>query len=119
MTLRLTDHRSRKDLLAAVAENVTKAGGEAVVIGLPLLHNGEDSLMTRQVRNVAARLQRRIALPFYFMPEFLSSEEAWDDLREAGVKAARRRAILDQQAAVRILSSFLTLAPEIKQRQAL
>ena len=58
------------------------------------------------------RLQRRIPLPFYFMSEELSSEEAWDDLRAAGLDARRRRTVLDQQAAVRILESFLALAPQ-------
>ena len=46
------------------------------------------------------------------MPEFLSSEEAWSDLREAGVRRPRRKDVLDQQAAVRILQSFLSLPPD-------
>ena len=46
------------------------------------------------------------------MTEVLSSEEAWADLREAGLKVRKRKAVLDQQAAVRILSSFLSLAPQ-------
>ncbi len=46
------------------------------------------------------------------MPELLSSEEAWADLREAGVRVGKRKAVLDQQAAVRILASFLALPPE-------
>ena len=41
------------------------------------------------------------------MPEFLSSEEAAADLEEAGLRRDRRKDVLDQQAAVRILESFL------------
>ena len=84
-------------------------------MGLPLLDDGTESLTTRQVRNVAQRLRRRLDLPFYWMPELLSSVEAEMDLREAGMKRHRRKAVLDQQAAVRILSSFLALPP--RQRQ--
>ena len=96
MTLRLEDFSDRK----------------AFVVGLPLTLDGEESLTTRQIRNVTERLKRRVSLPFFFMMEALSSQEAWSDLREAGLKMRKRKAVLDQQAAVRILSSFLSLAPQ-------
>ena len=111
-TVRLQDYTDRKLFLAALAEKIIEAGAEAVVVGLPLTQDGKESLTTRQVRNVTQRLKRRIPLPFYYMVEELSSEEAWADLREAGLKMRKRKAVLDQQAAVRILSSFLALAPQ-------
>lgn len=111
-TLRLEEHANRKEFLAALAAAITAEGAGAVVMGLPLLDDGTDSLTTRQVRNVTGRLKRRLDLPFFYMPELLSSEEAWADLREAGLRADRRKAVLDQQAAVRILGSFLALPPE-------
>ena len=112
MTLRLEDFSDRKAFLAALAERIVEAGAEAVVVGLPLTLDGEESLTTRQIRNVTERLKRRVSLPFFFMLEALSSQEAWSDLREAGLKMRKRKAVLDQQAAVRILSSFLSLAPQ-------
>lgn len=111
-TLRLDDFSGRKALLDALAALAESEGVEAVVMGLPLLDDGSDSLTTRQVRKVAERLKRRLSVPLYFMPEFLSSEEAWSDLREAGVQHSRRKAVLDLQAAVRILQSFLSLPPD-------
>jgi len=111
-TVRLQDYPDRKLFLAALAEKIIETGAEAVVVGLPLTQDGEESLTTRQVRNVTQRLKRRVPLPFYYMVEELSSEEAWADLREAGLKMRKRKAVLDQQAAVRILSSFLSLAPQ-------
>lgn len=111
-TLRLEDYPGRKAFLAALAERIRLEGAGGVVMGLPLLADGKESLTTRQVRNVAERLKRRVELPVFFMPEFLSSEEAWADLRDAGLTARKRRAVLDQQAAVRILASFLALPPE-------
>ncbi|MGE9984774.1 Holliday junction resolvase RuvX [Desulfovibrio sp. SGI.169] len=111
LTLRLEEHANRKDFLAALAARIAAEGAGAVVMGLPVLDDGTDSLTTRQVRNITGRLKRRLNLPFFYMPELLSSEEAWADLREAGLKARKRKAILDQQAAVRILASFLALPP--------
>lgn len=112
VTLRLEEHAGRKEFLAALAARITAEAAGAVVMGLPLLDDGTDSLTTRQVRNITARLKRRLDLPVFYMPELLSSEEAWADLREAGVRVGKRKAVLDQQAAVRILASFLALPPE-------
>ena len=90
---------------------------QALVVGLPLLENGEETLTTRQIRHFTERLKRRVDLPIYFMPELLSSQEAEADLREAGIRPRDRRAVLDQQAAVRILESFLS-EPEDRRRTA-
>ena len=95
--------------LFAVAEH---EGIQAFVVGLPLRSNNEDSETTRQVRNMAARLTRRTSLPFYFMPETLSSHEAEERLREAGKSGKELREALDRAAAVAILESFLALPEE-------
>ena len=116
-TLRFSEYATRKLLLAALAARIQKEGCEAVVMGLPELPDGSESLTTRQVRNFTERLKRRLSLPFFYMCEALSSEEAWADLREVGMKADRRRMVLDQQAAVRILASFLA-QPENRRRTA-
>nr|WP_294515242.1 Holliday junction resolvase RuvX [uncultured Bilophila sp.] len=88
---------------------------DAVVIGLPINLDGEESLTTRQARNFAKSLARRTPLPLFWMEEALSSYEAERDLRAAGRSAAKGRAVLDQQAAVRILQSFLD-QPEDKRK---
>ena len=88
---------------------------DAIVIGLPVNLDGEESLTTRQVRNFSKSLARRTTLPLFWMEEALSSYEAERDLRDAGRSAAQGRAVLDQQAAVRILQSFLD-QPEAKRK---
>ena len=82
---------------------------------LPINLDGEESLTTRQVRNFSKSLARRTTLPLFWMEEALSSYEAERDLRDAGRSAAQGRAVLDQQAAVRILQSFLD-QPEAKRK---
>lgn len=110
-TFHLADFGGRSALLDALAGRILKEGAEAVVMGLPLCEDGSESLTTRQVRNVAGRLKRRLELPFYYMPELLSSVEAAQDLSACGLSRQKARAVLDQQAAVRILSSFLNEPP--------
>ncbi|MEG2172114.1 MAG: Holliday junction resolvase RuvX [Desulfovibrionaceae bacterium] len=103
--------------LAQLVACISREQPAALVVGLPVMENGEDSLTTRQVRNFVERLKRRVDLPVYFMPEFLSSYAAEGDLHRAGVYGAHKKAVLDQQAAVCILESFLA-EPEARWRLA-
>ena len=80
---------------------------DAVVLGLPLHVDGTECLTTRQVRNFAASLKRRMALPLYWIDEALTGRQAESDLREAGLSARAIKQVVDQQAAVRILETFL------------
>ena len=100
------------ELLALIeAEN---PGG--IVVGLPLSLEGAETPTTRQVKNFTMRLMRRTALPVWHMPETLSSCAAQSLLAEAGVSARRQKDILDAQAAVLILESFLNLPEQKRQR---
>ncbi len=94
----------------------------ALIVGLPLHADGSESMTTRQVRNFVERLKRRTPLPVYLMPELLSSEAASNDLRACGLTNAHSKkrktikAVLDQQAAVHILQSFLADTQQQKRR---
>ncbi|MCL2123318.1 MAG: Holliday junction resolvase RuvX [Desulfovibrionaceae bacterium] len=88
---------------------------QAIVVGLPLREDGAESLSTRQARNFVQSLKRRVDLPMYYMEELLSTHEAREQFREAGCAPASGE--LDQQAAVRILQSFLN-EPESRWRPA-
>ena len=94
-----------------------KENNPCIYKGLPLHTDGTPHLMTRQAINFVDRLKRRTTLPVYWMEEVLSSYEAEDDLRAAGRTGPGIRSILDQQAAVRILQSFLDQSIE-KRRPA-
>ncbi len=92
-----------EELLATITqENI-----QAIVLGLPLDMDGSEQLISRQVRNFADSLARRVSLPIYLENEVLTSFEAKNRLHEAGVFGNRRKKVLDQMAAVAILESFL------------
>ena len=99
--------KTRDAFFAELLAFIEEERPDALVVGLPLDRDGTETLTTRQVRNFMARLARRTPLPIYAMPEALSSMEAELDLRAAGRTTAASRPVLDQQAAVRILQSFL------------
>lgn len=108
-TITMTTRDRFFEELLAVLKHEAPVG---IVVGLPLLLDGSETLVTRQVRNFVDRLKRRTTLPVYLMPEALSSHEAETDLREAGLNLKKAHAVVDQQAAVRILQSFLSQPEE-------
>lgn len=111
-TVRLSDFPDRKAQLDAIALMAQNERAEALVLGLPLSADGAETESCARVRNLVPRLRRRLGLPIFLMDEHLSSDEAESGLKALGLAGRRRREVLDQQAAVLILESFLRLAPE-------
>ena len=101
--------RSTRDgLFAALVALVEAEGVGAVVVGLLLTLEGGDSLTTRQARNFAESLARRITAPVHLMDERLSSMAAEEQLKEAGLCSRKRKERLDSQAAVQILETWIS-----------
>lgn len=105
---------TRAAFFEALLDVLQREAPAALVVGLPLTGDGTDSLTTRQVRNFVKSLKRRTDLPVYWMNETLSSQAAESDLHEAGLFGRKASAVLDQQAAVHILESFLNLPPHAR-----
>lgn len=77
-----------------------------LVVGLPMSLDGEAHTMTALAQKFAQRLEGRFNLPIVMVDERLSSAEAAQSLREAGVKGRAQKAMLDQVAAQTILQSY-------------
>lgn len=101
--IKTTRDRLFADLLAVIADE----GVEAVVLGLPLDMEGKETLTTRQVLNFRDSLARRTDLPIHLVNEALTSFDARERLRQAGVPERRQAEMLDQMAAVCILETYL------------
>ena len=99
-----------RKLLDLIAEE--KA--DAVILGLPFNLDNEETEAGARVRTFAKRLSEHVAQPIYLVNEALTSFAAEEDLKEAGLNAKRRAEVLDQQAAVHILETFMN-TPTYKQ----
>jgi putative Holliday junction resolvase len=103
------DHAVAADRVATAleAERVDR-----VVVGLPLHTSGDESDMSREVRAFAAALAARMAAEILFVDEGHSSWDAEQALkaRRIDLERARREGLIDQEAARRILLSWLAMA---------
>lgn len=100
---------SRQQLFDDLLEIMDKESVTKVAVGLPLGMNGQDTETTRQVRNFAEGLMRRVgeSITVELVDERLTSMEAEERLRETGVKSKKMKGKLDSQAAVIILETWL------------
>jgi putative Holliday junction resolvase len=82
-----------------------------VVVGLPVNLAGTEGLAAEQVRAYVRLLERAVApVPVRLADERMSTVVATRRLAEGGVRGGRRRAVVDQAAAVEILQGWLDAA---------
>ena len=100
--------RSGKGDVRRLAQLVTELEAVEVVVGLPRSLNGTEGPAAAKARALAGRLARRVApVPVRLCDERLTTVSAESILREQGRRGAKRRAVVDQAAAVLILQTAL------------
>lgn len=96
----------RKDVveLSAIA---TDKQVDRVVVGLPLELDGTEERSARLARQIGAAVRAGTGLDVVYVDERYSSVDAERQLIQARVGRGRRKQVIDQQAAVLILQSWL------------
>ena len=82
-------------------------GVQALCVGLPRHKDGAESATAPAARAFGEALAARTGLPLRLVNEHLSSADAERLLRERGVKADKRKLLLDAAAAAVILGEML------------
>ncbi len=95
-----------------VLEFVKDYDADTIVSGLPLMLNGTDSSQTEKVREFVTRLENKarsqgFKLRFEFQDERFTTKIAENAMIDAGMRREKRKEIIDRQAAVIILQSYL------------
>jgi putative Holliday junction resolvase len=100
--------------IARLAELAAEYAAIEIVVGLPVTLSGVESFAAADARAYAALLAEVVTpIPIQFVDERLTTAVASRRLAERGVKGKRRKAVVDQAAAVEILQHWLE-----KQRKA-
>ena len=92
---------------------VKEHGCDTIVIGLPLNLDGSDSVQTQKVRDFRKMLENKMMstgikdIRVVFQDERFTTKIAENVLIEADVSRKKRRQVIDKQAAVVILQSYL------------
>jgi putative Holliday junction resolvase len=84
---------------------------QALIVGLPLGRDGHDQPMTHAARAFAASIEQRYGLPVHLADERFTSRAADAEFvaaRRAGLARRKDAAMLDAQAARRIVEQWLS-----------
>ncbi len=105
----LTRRAGKRPPVQAVADLARAWQVEAVVVGLPLTLQGDESDWTREARSFGEKVGERAGLPVHFLDERMTSVRAERAVRSLGLRRAERedKRRVDAAAAVLILQAFL------------
>ncbi|MAF66511.1 MAG: Holliday junction resolvase RuvX [Planctomycetes bacterium] len=96
------------ELVERIAELADEREVGTLVVGLPMNMDGSEGPRAKEVRAFVERLRARLpALAIALQDERLSTKTAEELQREAGVPAARRRAVRDSWSALVILRDWI------------
>lgn len=98
---------SDRDAIAQIQAIVTRENIERLVLGEPRNMDGSVGDAAHRVRSFRRKLQDQIPLPCDLVDETLTSVEARERLRDAGVDPRRAKERIDQVAAQILLEQYL------------
>lgn len=99
--------KNRKVDLIAISDLVSIHKVERVVIGLPISLDGSIGPQAEKIQNFAKRLAHVIDIPIEFQDERFTTAEAEDLLRELNKDIKEQKELIDEVAAVIILTDYL------------
>ena len=99
--------KNRKVDLIAISDLVSIHKVERVIIGLPISLDGSIGPQAEKVQKFAKRLENVIDVPIEFQDERFTTAEAEEILRELNKDAKEQKELIDEVAAVIILTDYL------------
>ncbi len=105
--LKTIQRKGREHFAAEIEALVKEQKAVKIVIGLPRMLKGTIGPAAKKVTDDVAWLKTKWSVPVVFWDEWLSTREAERVLLEADVSREKRREVIDQLAAQRILQSYL------------
>ena len=80
---------------------------DVIVMGYPLLENDDEGPRAQLSKEVAKVIERETGIPVFLQDERYTTKDSEEFLIGANVSRKKRKKVIDQQAAVRILEYYL------------
>lgn len=100
------DARDDAQVVRAVVELARERDTQVVVLGMPLLLDGQPGQRAQRTAAFKALLQQALPVPVIAVDESHSTDEAHERLKDGGLKAKRRKDLADSVAAMVILERY-------------
>lgn len=98
----------KTEIIPRILELVTQRKIITVVLGLPLRMDGSEGTSSKKVRKFGEQLRKELApVPLTYFDERFTTVTASEKLHQAGKNAKKQKSIIDQAAALEILTDYL------------
>ena len=101
------ERTSDEALIGALVDEVRAHEVSEIVLGLPLRMNGSEGPEAKRARKLQRELARATHVKVVLWDERLTTVAAERELRGVGLRAGKKKALLDQAAATLLLQSYL------------
>ena len=101
------DSNKLRKTFARIEEIAREYKVDKIIVGLPLNMDDSESEISKTVIDFSENIKRRTGLPVELWDERLSTLEATDILKEAGIKVQDRKTYIDKIAASFILRRYM------------
>jgi putative Holliday junction resolvase len=106
MPLTTLAHESRAKDVAAIVALANERGAGTIVVGYPLRLDGSRGPAAEQMDRFIEALRAAFEGDVVAMDERLTTAAAQAKMRDSGMRASKRREVVDRLAAVEILESY-------------
>ena len=94
------------DAILRILEYTDAEKPDVIVMGYPLLENDDEGPRAKLSREVAEIIEQESGIPVVLQDERSTTKDSEEFLIMANVSRKKRKKVIDQQAAVRILKRF-------------
>lgn len=102
------EHKSMREAIDVIAEEVRRGGADKIVVGLPRNMDGSEGERASKTRAFGRVLERVTQVPVEYFDERLSSVTAENVLIEGNVRREKRKSgLIDRLSAQIILQGYL------------
>jgi putative holliday junction resolvase len=101
------ERQSWDQTLAAIQQIVADRQVTRLVLGLPYCMDGSLGTQAKQVQKFGRAISKALNLPVEYVDERLTSVEAEELLKAAGISPSRNKNLIDRKAASLILQQWL------------
>jgi len=114
LPVRMIERKGREQVLAEIQQFIKSYRIEKVVVGLPKTLKGEMGPAAEKISKEMEWFRANLPVPLVLWDERLSSKEVERVLIDADVRRDKRKEIIDQLAAQRILQNYLDSSASLK-----
>ncbi|MFT6862438.1 MAG: putative Holliday junction resolvase [Akkermansiaceae bacterium] len=98
----------KTEIIARILEVIAERKIKTVVLGLPLRMDRSEGTSAAKVRKFGKQLRTKLGpIPLTYFDESFTTVTASEKLHQAGKNAKKQKAIIDQAAALEILTEYL------------